>query len=101
MYEKINWLSILFYEKVFNMQWWVGKIAHFGKALVRGALPKCAMWVGFFFLFCGWGEKSKINFHQICTVLPKSLLISYFKSVATVSTSSSVFYTCCQLISTL
>jgi len=53
-----------FYDKVFNMQWWVGKIALFGKALVlalaRGALAMCAMWVGFpSSFFCGWEKKTK------------------------------------------
>jgi hypothetical protein len=64
----------LFYEKVFKMQWWVGKIALFGKALVSvwacGALPMCAMWVGFSSFL--WMKKNKINFYQICTVLSKS-----------------------------
>jgi len=43
----------------------VSKIALFGKALVlalaRGALPMCAMWVGFPFSFLRVGEKNKIN----------------------------------------
>jgi len=52
------------------------RIALFGKALVgalaRGALPMCAMWVGFPSSFLREGRKNKINFHQICTVLSKS-----------------------------
>jgi len=58
---KIQILINQFYDKVFNKQWWVGKIALFGKALVlalaRGALPMCAMWVGFPFSFLSVGEK--------------------------------------------
>jgi cellulose synthase/poly-beta-1,6-N-acetylglucosamine synthase-like glycosyltransferase len=26
---------------------------------------------------CGWEEKNKINFHQICTVLSKSKILSF------------------------
>jgi len=54
----------------------VGKIALFDKALVlalaRGALPMCAMCVGFPSSFLQAGRKNKIKFHQICTVLSKS-----------------------------
>ena len=41
----------------------VGKIALFGKvlfsALARGALPMCAMWVGFLLFFAGGRKKTK------------------------------------------
>jgi len=54
----------------------VGRIALFGKAsvlaLACGALPMCAMWVGFLSSFFAGGRKNKINLHQICTVLSKS-----------------------------
>jgi len=45
---------------------WVGKIALFGKALVSalacGALPKCAMWVGFLSSFFVGGRKKQNKF---------------------------------------
>jgi hypothetical protein len=73
---KFQLLINQFYDKVFNMQWWVGKIALFGKALVlalaRGALPMCAMWVGFLSSFFAGEEKKQNKFHQISTVLSKS-----------------------------
>jgi len=62
-YIKNQLIINLYYEKVFNIQWWVGKIALFGKALVsalaRGALAMCAMWVGFLSSFLRGEEKTK------------------------------------------
>jgi hypothetical protein len=79
---KIQLLINQFYDKVFNMQWWVGKIALFSKALVlalaRGALPMCAMWVGVSFFFFVGGKKKQNKFHQLALTFQKAKCFLFF-----------------------
>ncbi|MCO5257475.1 MAG: hypothetical protein M9926_12040 [Lentimicrobium sp.] len=72
----------------------VGKIALFGKALggalACGALPMCAMWVGFLSFFAG-GRKKQNKFPSNLHCPVKKLNPFYFQFITIVSVWSSVF----------
>jgi len=77
------------------LQWCGGKIALFGKALVlawaRGALPMCAMWVGFPSSFFAGGRKKQNKFPSNLHCPVKKLNPFYFQFITIVSVCSSVF----------
>jgi len=68
-------------------------------ALARGALPMCAMWVGFPSSFLRVGRKKQNKFPSNLHCPIKKLNPFYFNFIVIVSGCRLSFYTCCQRFS--